>query len=96
MKDVADHIDYVRKTAGVDHVGIGSDFWCDPEMPTGLEDASRFPYLFAELIRRGWSDADLVKLAGGNILRVMRGTEVAAARIQRQRPASTATFEQLD
>lgn len=95
LMDVADHIDYVRKTAGVSHVGIGSDFWGDPEMPTGLEDASRFPYLFAELIRRGWSDADLVKLAGGNMLRVMRGAEVAAARIQRQRPASTATFEQL-
>ncbi len=93
LKDVADHIDYVRKTAGVDNVGIGSDFWGDPEMPTGLEDASRFPYLFAELIRRGWSDADLVKLAGGNILRVIRGAEVAAARIQRQRPASTATFD---
>jgi membrane dipeptidase len=95
LKDVADHIDYVRKTAGVNHVGIGSDFWGDPDMPTGLEDASRFPYLFAELIRRGWSDADLVKLAGGNMLRVMRGAEVAAARIRRQRPASTATFEQL-
>jgi len=92
---VADHIDHVRKTAGVDAVGIGSDFWGDPEMPKGLEDASRFPHLFAELIRRGWSDADLIKLAGGNILRVMRGTEVAAARIQRRRPASTATFEQL-
>ena len=95
LKDVADHIDHVRKTAGVDAVGIGSDFWGDPEMPKGLEDASRFPHLFAELIRRGWSDADLIKLAGGNILRVMRGTEVAAARIQRRRPASTATFEQL-
>jgi membrane dipeptidase len=95
LKDVADHIDHVRKTAGVDGVGIGSDFWGDPEMPKGLEDASRFPHLFAELIRRGWSDADLIKLAGGNILRVMRGTEVAAARIQRRRPASTATFEQL-
>ena len=95
LKDVADHIDYVRKTAGVNHVGIGSDFWGDPEMPTGLEDVSRFPYLFAELIRRGWSDADLVKLAGGNILRVLKGAEIAAARIQRQRPSSTATFEQL-
>ena len=95
LKDVADHIDHVRKTAGVDHVGIGSDFWGDPEMPTGLEDTSRFSYLFVALIRRGWSDADLVKLAGGNILRVMRGAEVAARRIQRQRPASTATFEQL-
>lgn len=95
LRDVADHIDHVRKTAGVDHVGIGSDFWGDPEMPTGLEDASRFPYLLAELIRRGWSDADLVKLAGGNILRVMRGAEIAAGRIQRLRPASTETFEQL-
>ncbi len=95
LKDVADHIDHVRKRAGANHVGIGSDFWGDPEMPTGLEDASRFPYLFAELIRRGWSDADLVKLAGGNMLRVMRANEVAAARIRRQRPASTATFEQL-
>jgi membrane dipeptidase len=93
LKDVADHIDHVRKMAGVNHVGIGSDFWGDPDMPTGLEDASRFPYLFAELIRRGWSDADLAKLAGGNMLRVMRGAEVSAARIQRQRPASTATFE---
>ncbi len=64
-------------------------------MPTGLGDASRFPYLFAELIRRGWSDADLTKLAGGNMLRVMRGAEVSAARIRKQRPASTATFEQL-
>ena len=95
LKDVADHIDYVRKTAGVDHVGIGSDFWGNPEMPTGLDDASRFPYLFAELIRRGWSDADLARLASGNMLRVMRGAEAAAARIRKQRPASTATFEQL-
>ena len=95
LKDVADHIDYVRKMAGVDHVGIGSDFWGNPEMPTGLDDASRFPYLFAELIRRGWSDADLARLASGNMLRVMRGAEAAAARIRKQRPASTATFEQL-
>ena len=95
LKDVADHIDYVRRTAGVDHVGIGSDFWGDPEMPTGLEDASRFPYLFAELIRRGWSDDDLAKLAGRNILRVLRGAEMSATRIRRQRPASTATIEPL-
>lgn len=95
LKDVADHIDYVRRTAGVDHVGIGSDFWGDPEMPTGLEDASRFPYLFTELIRRGWSDDDLAKLAGRNILRVLRGAEMSAARIRQQRPASTATIEPL-
>ena len=95
LKDVADHIDYVRRTAGVDHVGIGSDFWGDPEMPTGLEDASRFPYLFAELIRRGWSDDDLAKLAGRNILRVLRGAEMSETRIRRLRPASTATIEPL-
>ena len=95
LQDVADHVDHIRRTAGIDHVGIGSDFWGDPDMPTGLEDASRFPYLFAELIRRGWSDVDLVKLAGGNMLRVMHRTEVVAVRIQRQRPASTATFQQL-
>ena len=93
LKDVADHVDHVRRMAGVNHVGIGSDFWGDPEMPTGLEDASRFPYLFAELIRRGWSDADLVKLAGGNMLRVLRRTELVAARIQGQRSPSIATMK---
>jgi membrane dipeptidase len=95
LKDVADHIDHVRKTAGVDHVGIGSDYYGSPEMPQGLEDVSRFPYLFAELIARGWTDADLAKLAGGNILRVLRQVEVTAARIQAERPASTATFERM-
>ncbi len=95
LKDVADHIEHVRKTAGVDHVGIGSDFWGNPEMPKGLEDVSRFPDLIAELIRRGWTDADLAKLAGGNILRVLRAVEVSAARIRKTRPASTATFERL-
>ncbi len=95
LKDVADHIDHVRKTAGVDHVGIGSDYYGSPEMPQGLKDVSRFPYLFAELIKRGWTDADLAKLAGGNILRVLREVEVTAARVQRQRPPSTATFERM-
>ena len=95
LKDVADHIDYVRKTAGVDHVGIGSDFYGSSDMPQGLEDVSRFPNLIAELIRRGWTDADLAKLTGGNILRVLRSVEVRAARIQKQRPPSTATFERM-
>ena len=95
LKDVADHIDHVRKTAGVDHVGIGSDFYGSPDMPKGLEDVSRFPHLFAELIQRGWSDADLAKLAGGNILRVLRAAEVNAGRIQKARPASTVTFERM-
>jgi membrane dipeptidase len=65
-------------------------------MPQGLENVSRFPDLFAELIRRGWSDANLTKLAGGNIVRALGGAESAAARIQKQRGASTATIEALD
>jgi len=95
LKQVADHIEYVRKVAGSNHVAIGSDFW-GGEMPVGLEDVSKFPQLFAELIRRGWSDADLKKLAGENILRVLREAEKTAQRLQKTRPASTATIEQLD
>jgi membrane dipeptidase len=96
LVDVADQIEYIRKVAGVDHLGIGSDFFGGVEMPFGLEDTSKFPYLFAELIKRGWSDADLRKLAGGNILRVFREAEGVALRLQRGRPASTATIEELD
>ena len=65
-------------------------------MPQGLEDVSRFPELFAELIRRGWSDSNLTKLAGGNVIRALSGAEAAAARIQKQRRASAATIEALD
>ena len=96
LKDVADHIEHVRKVAGIDHVGIGSDFYGSTDMPQGLEDVSRFPYLFAELIRRGWTDAELIKLAGGNILRVVRQNEVVARRLQKERPPSTATIDKLD
>ncbi len=64
--------------------------------PEGLDDVSTYPRLFAELIRRGWTDADLAKLASGNILRVMQEAEKVAARLQRERPASTATIEALD
>ena len=77
IDDVADHIEHVRDVAGVDHVGIGSDFWGMPDMPIGLEDVSEFPRLFAVLIERGWSDEDLRKLAGGNMLRAMREAEAA-------------------
>ena len=65
-------------------------------MPVGLEDTSKFPHLFAELVKRGWSDADLRKLAGENILRVIREAEGVALRIEKTRPASTATIEELD
>ena len=77
-------------------MGIGSDFWGSDDMPVGLEDTSRFPNLFAELIRRGWSDPDLKKLAGQNVLRVMRQTEAIARQLQETRPASTVTIEELD
>ncbi|HEX6434619.1 MAG TPA: membrane dipeptidase, partial [Gemmatimonadales bacterium] len=65
-------------------------------VPEGLEDVSRFPYLFAELIRRGWSDADLKKLAGGNLLRALRAAEATSARLRKARQPSTRTIEQLD
>jgi len=96
LEQVADHIEHVRKVAGVDHVGIGSDFDGIDHVPVGLEDVSRFPDLFAELIRRGWTDADLKKLAGQNLLRVLRQAEATAARLQREREPSTKTIEQLD
>ncbi len=97
IADVADHVERVRNAAGIDHVGIGADFFGEPEwMAAGLEDVSAYPALFAELIRRGWKEADLSKLARGNILRVLRQAEQAAARIQRERPPSYATIEQLD
>ena len=96
LADVADHIEHVRRTAGVDHVGIGSDFDGISSVPVGLEDVSTFPALFAELSQRGWSEEDLRKLAGENVLRVWRQAESVARRLQRERPPSTATIEQLD
>jgi membrane dipeptidase len=77
-------------------VGLGGDYDGNTNWPVGLEDVSGYPSLFAELIRRGWSDEDLAKLAGGNVLRVMRAAEATAARLSRERPASIATIEQLD
>jgi membrane dipeptidase len=78
IAQVADHIDHIRKVAGVDHVGIGGDFDGNDLWPEGLTDVSMYPNLFAELIRRGWSDEDLAKLAGGNVLRALRTAEADA------------------
>lgn len=76
LSDVADHIDHIAKVAGVDHVGIGSDFdGVGEALPEGLGDVSTYPALLAELMRRGWSDADITKLAGGNMLRVLKAAE---------------------
>jgi membrane dipeptidase len=84
LADVADHIDHVRRVAGVDHVGIGSDFDGMPSAPVGLEDVSTYPALFAELSRRGWPEEDLRKLAGENLLRAWREGEAVARRLQRE------------
>ena len=94
--DVADVIEHIRNVAGVDHVGIGSDFDGISETVLGLEDVSKYPSLIAELARRGWSDEDLKKLAGGNILRVLKEAEGFSRELRLQRPPSTATIQQLD
>jgi len=79
---VADHIDHIRKLIGVDYIGIGGDFDGTTDLPEGLQDVSGYPNLFAELVRRGWSDEDLVKIAGGNVLRALEQAEAVAARLQ--------------
>ncbi|WP_242097745.1 dipeptidase [Sphingomonas sp. CROZ-RG-20F-R02-07] len=87
LAQVADHIEYVAKVAGVDHVGIGSDFdGVGGQLPEGLEDVSTYPALLAELMRRGWSDADCRKLAGENVLRVMARAEQVAASMRGELP----------
>jgi membrane dipeptidase len=90
--DVADHVDHVRAVAGIEHVGVGSDFDGAPHMPDGLEDVSRYPALFAELASRGYTEDELRLIAGRNVLRVMRETERVAERVRRERPPSTATL----
>src|SRR5688572_1893756 len=96
MVDVADHVEHIRKVAGIDHVGIGSDFDGITAVPRGLEDVARLPYLFAELLDRGWTRDDMAKLAGGNMLRAMRANEAKARELQAARPASDALIEELD
>ncbi|MFF4341523.1 dipeptidase [Kitasatospora sp. NPDC001540] len=93
---VADHLDHVREVAGIDHVGLGGDYDGTPFTPSGLEDVSGYPVLVAELLRRGWSEADLAKLTWHNALRVLRGAETVATRLRAERRPSTATREQLD
>ena len=80
VSQLADHVDHIRNIAGVDHVGIGSDYDGVDYLPDGMGGVDGYPMLFAELMRRGWSDADLERLAGGNLLRVLRAVERYAAR----------------
>jgi len=84
LSQVADHVEYIRRIAGVDCVGLGSDFDGITEVPVGLEDVSKFPDLIAELLRRGWTEADVKKVAGLNTLRVMREAERVAVEMRRR------------
>ena len=96
LADVADHIDHIAKVAGIDHVGIGSDYdGVDNSLPEGLDSVAAYPALLGEMLRRGWSDADVAKLAGGNVLRVMEQAEKVAASMKAELPA-TATQVALD
>jgi membrane dipeptidase len=89
LAQVADHIDHIRQVAGVDHVGLGSDFDGIEDAPVGLAGADRYPALLEELMRRGWTDADIAKVAGENLLRVMAAAEKVAVRLRAARPASS-------
>jgi membrane dipeptidase len=91
LEQVADHIEHIRQIAGVDHVGLGSDFDGIPDGPRGLESVAGFPALLVELMRRGWSDAEVAKVAGENVLRVMSAAEIVSTRLRAQKPASEAS-----
>jgi membrane dipeptidase len=87
VSDVADHLEHVARIAGRDHVGIGGDLDGISVTVDGLDGVEDYPNLFAELIRRGWSDRDLAKLAGGNVLRALRGAEATARAMAAEKPA---------
>jgi membrane dipeptidase len=90
--DAADHIDHIRKVAGIDHIGLGGDYDGITSVPEGLEDVSKYPALTAELLHRGYKDDEVKKILGLNILRVMKGAEAAAAKLQKQRPPLSMVF----
>ena len=96
LQDVADHIDHVVQVAGASHVGLGSDFDGITSTPEGLSSVADYPNLFAELIRRGYSDEQLKGVAGLNVLRVMRKVEAVAARLQKEKPPADARIEEVD
>jgi membrane dipeptidase len=93
---VADHLDHMRSVAGIDHLGIGGDFDGTPFTPDGLSDVAGYPNLIAELMSRGWSEADLAKLTWGNAVRVLRSAEEVASSLSLAEKPSIATIEQLD
>jgi len=95
LGQVADHVEHLAKVAGKDHVGLGADLDGIDETPVGLEGVETYPALLAELMKRGWSDADIAGLAGGNVLRALEGAERVAASL-RGTPPTTATIATLD
>ena len=92
VTDAADHIDHIRKVAGIDNIGLGGDFDGITSVPEGLEDVSKYPTLTAELLRRGYKDDDIRKILGLNILRVMRASEKVARKLQSSKPPSSTRF----
>ncbi|MEX2601238.1 MAG: dipeptidase, partial [Balneolaceae bacterium] len=96
LEQVADHIDHLRDRIGVDYIGIGGDYDGITELPLGLEDVSAYPDLFAELLRRGYSEEDLKKIAGLNLLRVMRDAEAVSERLRREQEPSEAVIGDFD
>jgi membrane dipeptidase len=96
LKQVADHIDHIRKVAGIDHIGLGGDFDGITSVVEGLEDVSKYPALTAELLSRGYKDEDVKKVLGLNVLKAWRGAEQAATRLQKARGPSTVTIDTAD
>lgn len=95
VQQVADHIDHIRQIAGIDSIGIGSDFDGTSSLPVGLEDVSKYPNLVVELLRRGYEDEDVKKILGLNLLRVFREAEAVAARLQETQPPSEVTLDSM-
>ena len=96
LADVVAHAEHVREVAGIDHIGIGGDYDGVDALPAGLEDVSSYPALIDALLERGWSEADCAKLTCGNLIRVLREAESAAALIRASRLPSAARIEDLD
>lgn len=96
LAEVADHIDHIHSVAGIDHIGLGSDFDGITSVPIGPEDVSKYPALTAELIRRGYSDPDILKILGRNLQSVMQRVEYVAAQLQKERGPSEAHIDQVD
>ena len=92
LADAADHVDHIRRVAGIDHIGLGGDFDGISSVPEGLEDVSSYPALTAELLRRGYEDEEVKKIMGLNVLRVMREVERVSKRLQSSRAASSLLF----